>query len=38
MKNVILIPDVHGRTFWKEAIPHVEDGTPCIFLGRHQRA
>ena len=33
MKNVILIPDVHGRTFWKEAIPHVEDGTPCIFLG-----
>ena len=33
MKSIILVPDVHGRTFWKEAIPFVEDGTPCIFLG-----
>lgn len=33
MKNTILIPDVHGRTFWKDVIPYVEDGTPCIFLG-----
>ena len=33
MKSIILIPDVHGRTFWKEAIPFVEEGTPCIFLG-----
>lgn len=33
MKNIILIPDVHGRTFWKDAIPYVKGGTPCIFLG-----
>lgn len=33
MKNLILVPDVHGRTFWKEAIPYVETGTPCIFFG-----
>ena len=33
MKELILVPDVHGRTFWKEAIPYVEGGTPCIFLG-----
>ena len=32
-KNLIIILDIHGRTFWKEAIPHVEAGTPCIFLG-----
>ena len=33
MKNTIIIPDIHGRTFWKEAMPYVEAGTPCIFLG-----
>ena len=33
IKNTIIIPDVHGRTFWKEVVPHVEAGTPCIFLG-----
>ena len=33
MKNTIIIPDIHGRTFWKEAIPYVEAGIPCIFLG-----
>lgn len=32
-KNTIIIPDVHGRTFWKDAIPYVEAGVPCIFLG-----
>ena len=31
--NTIIIPDVHGRTFWKDAIPYVEAGVPCIFLG-----
>ena len=33
MKNTIIIPDVHGRTFWKDAIPYVKGGTSCIFLG-----
>lgn len=33
MKNTIIIPDVHGRSFWKDAIPYVKGGTPCIFLG-----
>lgn len=33
MKKVILIPDIHGRTFWKEAIPYIESGIQCIFLG-----
>ena len=32
-KQLIIVPDVHGRTFWKEAIPFVNAGTPCIFLG-----
>lgn len=31
--DTIIIPDVHGRTFWKEAVPFVEAGTHCIFLG-----
>ena len=31
--KMIVIPDLHGRTFWKEAIPYVEAGVPCIFLG-----
>ena len=29
----ILIPDVHGREFWKEAIPYIEQGYKTIFLG-----
>lgn len=33
MKELILVADVHGRTFWKEVIPYVEGGTPCLFLG-----
>lgn len=32
-KKVIIIPDVHGRTFWKDAIPYIEGGTPVVFLG-----
>lgn len=31
--EIVIIPDVHGRTFWKDAIPHVQNGTPVIFLG-----
>ena len=33
MRELILVPDVHGRTFWKAAAPYVEAGTPCIFFG-----
>lgn len=33
MDGIILVPDVHGRLFWKEAIPYVESGMSCIFLG-----
>ena len=32
-KELIIVPDVHGRTFWKEAVPQVEAGAECIFLG-----
>lgn len=32
-KKLILIPDVHGRTFWKEAIPYIQEGVPTVFLG-----
>ena len=32
-KGLIIVPDVHGRTFWKEAGPLVEAGAECIFLG-----
>lgn len=31
--STILIPDVHGRTFWHKAIPYIEKGVPTIFLG-----
>ena len=31
--DTIIIPDIHGRSFWKDAIPYVEAGVPCIFLG-----
>lgn len=33
MDDIILVPDIHGRSFWKEAIPYVESGASCIFLG-----
>lgn len=33
MNDIILVPDVHGRPFWKAAVPHVEAGATCIFLG-----
>ena len=31
--TLILIPDTHGRKFWKEAIPLVKAGSPAVFLG-----
>lgn len=31
MNKIIIVPDVHGRSFWKK-IKHVKD-TPIIFLG-----
>jgi len=33
MEQTILIPDVHGRPFWRDAIPYVDAGASCIFLG-----
>lgn len=32
-RELIIVPDIHGRTFWKDAIPHIQDGTPVVFLG-----
>lgn len=29
----ILIPDIHGRAFWHDAIPFIEKGYHTIFLG-----
>lgn len=31
--KAIIIPDVHGRKFWKDAIPFIEKGVKTIFLG-----
>lgn len=31
-KLITIIPDVHGRTFWKDAVQDI-DVTPAIFLG-----
>lgn len=34
MVNAIIIPDVHGRSFWKDAVAqHMNTDTPVIFLG-----
>ena len=30
---MIIIPDVHGRTFWKDAIKERQEGEKVIFLG-----
>lgn len=32
MNNILIIPDVHGRKFWKEAVEKYPD-TPIIFIG-----
>ena len=31
--KVLIIPDVHGRTFWKRAIDLIENYDKIIFLG-----
>jgi len=31
--KLIIIPDVHGRNFWKEALSYIESGVPTVFLG-----
>lgn len=33
MKKLIIIPDVHGRAFWKDAMPYIDNGIPAVFLG-----
>lgn len=30
---MIIIPDVHGRTFWKEAVEKANEGEKIVFLG-----
>ena len=32
-KKCILVPDVHGRTFWKDILPFVDECERIIFLG-----
>ena len=32
-KEITVIPDVHGRTFWKAAVEAAAPGTPVVFLG-----
>lgn len=31
--KVLIIPDVHGRTFWKEPCKHIDEFDKTIFLG-----
>lgn len=33
MKKIIIIPDVHGRSFWKEAVNNLSEDEKVIFLG-----
>ncbi len=32
-KKYILVPDVHGRTFWKDILPFVDECEKIVFLG-----
>ncbi len=32
-KQILVIPDVHGRTFWKEPLKRINDFDKMIFLG-----
>ena len=32
-KKIILVPDIHGRDFWKEILPFVDECVKIIFLG-----
>lgn len=31
--KILIVPDVHGRTFWKEAKEKIHEVDTCIFLG-----
>lgn len=33
MKRILVVPDVHGRTFWKEAEQNINEVDQVIFLG-----
>lgn len=33
MSKILILPDIHGRTFWKYAVDHVNDFDKIIFLG-----
>ena len=33
MKNILIIPDVHGRDFWIEPCSHIDEFDKVIFLG-----
>lgn len=33
MNKVIIIPDIHGRDFWKSALDDIKNGVRTIFLG-----
>ena len=32
--KVLIIPDVHGRTFWKEPCKHIDEFDKTIFFRR----
>ena len=31
--NILVVPDVHGRTFWRYALEHIDDYDKIVFLG-----
>lgn len=31
--STILIPDIHGRKFWEDALPYIEQGVHTVFMG-----
>lgn len=33
MTNILVIPDIHGRTFWKEPIANKDEFDHIVFLG-----
>lgn len=33
MSKLLIVPDVHGRTFWKYATKHIDEYERVVFLG-----
>ena len=33
MKDVLILPDIHGRSFWREAVKNLSPDDYAIFLG-----